>query len=74
MAQSRGWRRFWCGWRRNEGEFFGDLHSGTANQLGDHSCVQARGVVFNANGVRGAVEADAANAVDIASIGQCEHL
>src|ERR1700728_2725756 len=58
--------------RRDERKIFGDAQAGERDEPGDGGGVEARGVKLDAQGVRGAVEGQGADAVDVAGAGQRE--
>ena len=59
------------GWRRGgeHGEGFEDVEAGAAEELADDGFGEAGGVVLDADGLFGFLEVDAADAVDLAQIG-----
>ena len=63
-----------CRRRRNEWKFLCDLKAGAADELGDGGRIEAGGIVFDTQRVCRAIEAEAANAVDVPSICQSKYL
>jgi hypothetical protein len=52
------------------GDVQDDVETRFANELGDRCGVEARGVVFNPQCARGAIEAELPNPVDVSRVGQ----
>jgi hypothetical protein len=70
-ASSGGGRGLRLRWG-DEREILGDAQAGERDEPGDGSGVEARGIEFDAQGVRRAVEGEGADAVDVAGAGQRE--
>jgi len=67
-----GWSRFRLCGRHYDRELFDEFKAGAADELGDGGGVETCGIVFDGKGRGGAVELEAANAVDLTGSGEGE--
>ena len=55
-----------------EGDGLDDVEAGAAEELVDDGAGEAAGVVLDADGLRGLIDGEVADAVDVAHLGECE--